>query len=87
MRPVLGPKEYEEVRGVNSVVSVIGFWKTLLAAADNVVMEEKRLSCSAEKAYHYTTLISTNGIRGTGPIYAITQVMADASSTAQSGLD
>lgn len=72
-RPTLRPNEYEEVRGVNSVISVLGYWKTLLAAADTNVMQKKRLACP-DKSYHYTTLISTNGLHGRGPIYAITQV-------------
>ncbi|KAK6205733.1 hypothetical protein LQW54_008313 [Pestalotiopsis sp. IQ-011] len=77
MRPVLGPNEYEEVRGLNSVISVGGFWKTLRAAADREVMEAKRLACR-EKAYHYTTLVDPNGShgqgpRGHGPLYAITK--------------
>lgn len=73
LRPILGPEEYKEGHGVNTVISVLGFWKTLLAAADRKVMEEKRLA-RREKAYHHTTLISTNGAHGRRSIYAITKV-------------
>jgi hypothetical protein len=73
-RPVLGPNEYEEVQGLKSVVSVLGFWKALKSIADREVMEAKRLACR-EKAYYYTTWLQ-NGTQETGPLYAITQVMS-----------
>ncbi|KAI0133446.1 hypothetical protein BJ170DRAFT_606345 [Xylariales sp. AK1849] len=72
LRPCLGPEEYEEVRGLNSAISVLGLWKSLLAMADDEVFREKR-RIDPERKHLWTTMVSTKGVAGKGPIYSITK--------------
>jgi hypothetical protein len=60
LRPCLGPEEYEEIRGMNSAVSVVGIWKSLLAMADEEIFREKRRT-DPERKHLWTTLVSTQG--------------------------
>jgi hypothetical protein len=75
LRPCLGPEEYEETRGMNSAVSVVGIWKSLLAMADEEIFREKRRT-DPERKHLWTTLVPTQGGTGRGPIYSITKVFS-----------
>jgi hypothetical protein len=58
-RPCLGSEEYEEVHGLNSAVSVVGIWKSLLAMADEEIFREKRRSDPERK--HLWTTVTAQG--------------------------
>ncbi|KAH8655592.1 hypothetical protein BX600DRAFT_515367 [Xylariales sp. PMI_506] len=70
LRPCLGPEEYEEVRTLTSVTSVLGIWKSLLSSVDDEVFREKRRSDPARK-HIWTALVSTKGVYARRPLKTV----------------
>lgn len=80
LRPCLGPKEYEEVRTINSGTSVEDTWTHLVNEADRRVLKAKRREDQANASFWRLLISSRNVGSGKGAAYEIARVSASSPS-------
>jgi hypothetical protein len=71
---VLGPKEFEIRRALNSAASVMQCWRSLIAKADSTILSEKRRQDIKNKRLWRLKFVDHEKQRGQGPIFEISKV-------------
>jgi hypothetical protein len=71
---VLGPKEYEIRRALNSAASVTHCWRSLIAQADSTILSDKRQQDPKNKPLWRLKFVDHEKERGRGPIFEISKV-------------
>jgi hypothetical protein len=71
---VLGPKESEERRALNSAASVLNCWRALIAKADSTVLLIKRREDPKNRYQWRLKFIDHSKQRGQGPIFEVSKV-------------